>query len=202
MFLRNYWYVAASDHEMQAQAARPHHSGRAGRLLSAGGRHAGRARGSLRPPPPAAVDGQAGRRHAAMPLPRPALRQDRHLRAGARPGHDPALGPGQKLSGGRALSLAVDLDGRSGAGRSRQDHRFPLARRSELGRQGPVPARQGQLAADRRQPARPHASRLRARDHDRQLGAGRPGGRQGSAHATTTSWSPAGSSTRRRRRPS
>ena len=49
------------------------------------------------------------------------------------------------------------------------------------GAQGPLPARQGQLAAHRRQPARSHASRLRARDHDRQLRAGRQCRGQGGA---------------------
>ena len=53
------------------------------------------------------------------------------------PGQDmiPARRAGQNLSGGRSLQVAVDLDGRSGAGRSRQDPRLPLVRRSELGRQ-------------------------------------------------------------------
>ena len=43
----------------------------------------------------------------------------------------------------------------------------------ELGRQDRLSLRPVQLAARQRQPARPHASRLRARDHHRQHGAGR-----------------------------
>ena len=50
---------------------------------------------------------------------------------------------------------------------------LPLVRRSELGRQVRLSLRAVQLAARQRQPARPHASRLRARDHHRQHGAGR-----------------------------
>ena len=91
MFLRNSLVRRRHGSRDRAQAARPHHPGRAGGVLPHRGRHAGRARGSLPAPPPAAVDGQAGRRRrAAMPLSRPALRPHRPMRARARPGHDPA----------------------------------------------------------------------------------------------------------------
>src|SRR5262249_16671218 len=133
MFLRNYWYVAAYDHEIGRNPL--------GRIIL--GEPIVFYRLSALPPPPlpphssphrppAALHGDVGRRYFAVPLPRTSLRQDRHLRAGAGPGHDSTLGAGQELSRGRALPLAVDLDGRSRAGRSRQDHRFPLVRRPEL----------------------------------------------------------------------
>ena len=64
-----------------------------------------------------------------------------------------------------------------------QDHRLPLARRSGLGRQARLSPRRVQLAARQRQPARPHASCLRARDHHRQHGAGRARRGAGEAHA-------------------
>ena len=184
MFLRNHWYVAAMNHEVGAQAVRPHHPERAGRAVPHRGRHADRAGGSLPAPPPAAVDGQADRRRrAAMPLSRPALRPHRPVRARAGPGHDPGDRHGENLSGGRALQVAVDLDGRSGARRSRQDRRLPLARRSQLGRQARLSPRAVQLAARQRQPARSHPSCLRARDHHRQHGAGRACRGAGAAHA-------------------
>src|SRR5260370_17074671 len=77
------------------------------------------------------------------------------MREGAGPEHNTAVGAGQKLSGGRAVSLVVDMDGRSGARRSGQDHRFPLAGPSQLGGQKLLSPRQGQLPPHRRQPARP-----------------------------------------------
>ena len=187
MFLRNHWYVAALRSRDRAQAVPPHHHERAGGVLPHRGRHAGRAGGPLPAPPPAAVDGQAHRRRrAAMPLSRAALRPHRRLRARAGPGHDPGDRAGEKLSGGRALQVAVDLDGRSGAGRSRRRspdyHWFDDP---NWGAKSDYLYAAVQLAARQRQPARPHASRLRARDHHRQHGAGRARGGAGAAHADT-----------------
>ena len=51
----------------------------------------------------------------------------------------------------------------------------------ELGRQDRLSLRPVQLAARQRQPARPHPSRLRARDHHRQHGAGRARRGQGAS---------------------
>ena len=148
MFLKNYWYVAAVHARDRPQAVPPHHHERTRGDVPHRGRHAGRAGRPLPAPPPAAVDGQARqRRRAAMPLSRAALRPHRRLRARAGPGHDPGDRAGQKLSAGRALQVAVDLDGRSGAGRSREDPGLSLVRRSELGREAGLSPRPVQLAA-------------------------------------------------------
>ena len=91
MFLRNHWYVAATDQEIGRKPFRRIILERTRGDVSHRGRHADRAGGSLPAPAPAVVDGQAGRRRrAAMPLSRPALRPTGAVRARAGPGHDPA----------------------------------------------------------------------------------------------------------------
>ena len=90
-----------------------------GRALPQGGRHAGRARGPLLPPPRALVEGQAQGRQRRVPLSRPALRSHRPVHPGSGPDVDPAGRQGQGLSHRRAQSLDLDLDGRPGGGGSR-----------------------------------------------------------------------------------
>ena len=118
MFLRNYWYVAASAPEIGRKPFRriilnepivfyrtedgtPVASRTAVRTAACRCRWA-----------------SSSATRAAVPLSRPALRPHRRLRAHARPGPDPVDREGEDLSGGRALQVAVDLDGRSGARRS------------------------------------------------------------------------------------
>ena len=174
MFLRNYWYVAASASDIGRKPFR--------RIIMNEPVVFYRTEDGT----PVALEDRCP--HRRLPLSMGKLVDDdvlqchyhglRFDRTGACvrvPGQDmiPATARVKSLSGGRALQVAVDLDGRSGAGRSRQDSRLPLVRRSELGRQVRLPLCAMQLAARQRQPARPHASRLRARDHHRQHGAGR-----------------------------
>ena len=113
------------DHEIGAQAVPPRHHGRADRVLSPGGRHAGRARGSLRAPSPAALDGQARRATCCNAI-ITGCAYDRTGTCVRVPGQDtiPRDGAGEDLSGGRALSLGLDLDGRS--------RRSPIPRRSPI----------------------------------------------------------------------
>jgi len=89
MFLRNFWYVAATIPKSAASRCPPD-PGRADRVLSAPRTAAGGLRGSLRASSSPALDGQAGGRPVAVPLPWPAIRPDRPMRAHSRPGPDPA----------------------------------------------------------------------------------------------------------------
>ena len=62
MFLRNYSYVAAQDSEIEHRPLGRVILGEPIVPLSVAGRNTGGAGGSLRPPPPAALHGEAGRR--------------------------------------------------------------------------------------------------------------------------------------------
>ena len=133
MFLKNAWYVAANDHEIGRKPL--------GRVLL--GEPVVMYR--MEDGTVVALEDRCVHRHLPLSMGKlvgdklqchyHGLQYDstRHLRARSRPGHDPAEREDPHLSGGRALSLGVDLDGRSGARRSRQDHRLPLARRSRTG---------------------------------------------------------------------
>ena len=70
----------------------------------------------------------------------------------------------------RARPPGLDLDGRAGAGRSGEDPRLPVPARSGLARQARLHALQGELPADRRQPERLRAPRVRAHQDARRLG--------------------------------
>ena len=59
---------------------------------------------------------------------------------------------------------------------------------SGLGRQALISSCRGQLAACRRQSPRSHASRFRSRNHDRQYGVGRARGSQSPARAEQCAW--------------
>ena len=170
MFLRNYWYVAASERRDRPQAARPHDSRRAYRVLPHRGWRTGGARRPMCAPASAALDGQARRRHAAMSLSRSC-----------------ALAP---------TAVACAFPVRSTFRKAAKVRTYPVAERyhwlwiwmgdpaladpaaitdfhwlddPRLGRQKLVLARRCELAARRRQSARSDASGVRARDHDRQL---------------------------------
>ena len=174
MFLRNYWYVAAYDHEINAQAARPHDSGRAHRPLPHGGWRARGAGGPLRPSPSAAVHGQAAsaiRCNATIM----ACAIDCSGRCVQVPGQD-TVPPGASVKsypvveryhwlwiwmGDPALADPADITD------------FHWLDDRNWGAKRAIPACQIQLAAHRRQSARSHASRLRSRDHDRQFGSRR-----------------------------
>ena len=188
MFLRNYWYVAASDDEVRERPLGRTILGEPVVLFRAGNGalHAFEDRCPHRRLPLSM--GKSHWRCAAVPLSRPALRRLRQMRARTRSGPHPAKCPRAHLSRGRTLSLDLDLDGRSGAGRPRADLRLPLAGRSGLGRQAVISSCRGQLAAGRRQSPRSHPSRFRSRNHDRQYGAGRARRGQSRSARRTMSW--------------
>ena len=139
MFLRNYWYVAASGSEIGRKPFR--------RII-------------LNEPvvfyrtedgTPVALEDRCPHRRLPLSMGKlvegdvlqchyHGLRFDRTGACVRVPGQDmiPRDRAGEVLSGGRALQVAVDLDGRSGARRSRQDHRLPLVRRSRTGAPSPT----------------------------------------------------------------
>ena len=186
MFIRNAWYVAAwADEIGEAPLAR--------RICNepvvlyprpAGPRR--RAARHVLPSRRAAAHGQGRRRGARVRLPRADLRPFRRLRARPGPGPHPRAHPRPQLSRGRAGRLPVDLDGRSGPGRSRDDRALAVSqRRGELAAQAHDVSDQGRRHADGGQPDGPDASGLRPRlDHRRQSGAARRGEDGDGAHAT------------------
>ena len=132
MFLRNYWYVAGYDHEI---GRRPFRRVIMGEPIVFWRREDGT---------PAAARGSLSHRRLPLSIGKLAarllqchyhgLRYDRPARASTSRGRRRfPIGAGPVLSGGRALSLGLDLDGRSGAGRSEHDCGLPLDRRARNG---------------------------------------------------------------------
>jgi len=162
MFLRNFWYVAATDSEVGRKPL--------ARLILGEPIVFFRTEDGK----PVAFEDRCAHRH--LPLSMGKLVGDRlqchyhglqydqtgPMRAHSRPGPDPAERQGEDLSGGRALSLGVDLDGRSGASPIPPRSPISIGSTIPLGCESVLPAREGELAARRRQPARPHPFGLRA----------------------------------------
>ena len=94
---------------------------------------------------------------------------DRQVHPDPRPGHDPAEARRAQLPGGRARPPRLDLDGRSGEGRSGADPRLPVPARPAVARHARLHALRRELAADRRQPERLRAPRVRAHEDARRL---------------------------------
>ena len=215
-YLRNCWYVAAWAHELidgkllaRTILEQPLvlYKGDSGRAVALDDRccHRG-ARLSKRP---------ARGRLRALHVPRPEVRRQRRLRADPWAGHD-SQGHGRaQLPDRRARFAGVDLDGRGRQGRRIADRRLPVPARAGLARRARLPALRRQLPADRRQPGRLRAPRVRASAHARRLGgvcvqdqAGRGGApaarlsRQAHAHERRgATVSPQGDAQRRAHRP-
>ena len=167
MFVRNAWYVAAWDHEVTREMRRRIILDEPVVLFRTRRRQGGGAGRPLLPPPGAAVDGQAGRQHRALPVSRAAVRFLRQVRQGALPGHGPGFCPSAVVSRRRKEPLDLDLDRRPGEGRPGADRGLPLAGRPGLALRRQLPARRRQLPAGGREPARHHAPALPASEHAR-----------------------------------
>ena len=170
MFIRNAWYVAAwADEISQTPLARRicnepivlyrDQQNRAAALLDMCC-HRG-----------APLHHRQGRRAGpAMRLPRADLRSFGRMRARPRPGPHHRAHARAQLPGGGAGCVHLDLDGRSGEGRSSEDRALAVSqRRGELAAQAHDVSDQGGRHADGRQPDGPDASGLRPHlDHRRQ----------------------------------
>ncbi len=169
MFLRNSWYVAAWDREIGRRPLARMILGEPIVFYRQEDDTTGRARGSLLPPPSAALPRPARRRHVALRLSRAALRCQRSLCRNPGPGANSARCGDPVLPAGRALQLGLDLDGRSETRRSGADPELVVGRSPGLGlRQARHDARRLQLSAHQRQRPRRDASRLCACVIDRQ----------------------------------
>ena len=168
MFVRNAWYVAAWDHEVTRDHEAPHPARRAGGAVS----HATTASRSRSRT--AAATGRRRSRWASWSAtsckcPYHGLQFDSTGKCVKVPSQDmvPPSAKVQRLSGGRAQPLDLDLDGRPGQGRPRADRGLPLAGRPGVALRRQLPARRGELPAAGREPARHDAPAVPASEHAR-----------------------------------
>ena len=171
MFLMNSWYVAAWDHELidgkllaRTILGKPVllYKGESGRVVALDNRCCHRGAQALQRP--------HGRRRRALHVPRAEVRPERQVHPDPGPGQHSAQARRAQLPGGRAPAPGLDLDGRGGEGRSRRDPGIHLSARPGLARQARLHALRRELSADRRQPERLRAPRLRAHEDARRLG--------------------------------
>ena len=170
IFLKNCWYVAAWDHELidGAKLARTIlekpvvlYRGESGRVVAMEDRccHRGAPLSMGR------IEGDCIRcmYHGMKFEPVGQVHPD------PGPGRHPGQARRAQLSGRRARSPGLDLDGRPGARRRVAHRRLRAAARPGLARHAGVHALRRQLAPDRRQPERLRAPRLRPHQDARRL---------------------------------
>ena len=134
-FLMNCWYVAAWDHELiDGRLLARTHPRPAGGALQGRQRQGGGARRPLLPPRRQALR-RAGVEGDCVRCMYHGLKFDatRQVRADPGPGQHPAQARRAQLPGGRARPPGLDLDGRSGAGRSGEDPRLSVPARRRAG---------------------------------------------------------------------
>jgi hypothetical protein len=115
------------------QAARAHDPREAGAALQGRERARGGAGQPMLPPRREALERPHGGRRHPLHVPRAQVRPERQVHPDPRPGQHPEGTRREQLPGRRAAAPRVDLDGRSGEGRSIEDHRHPVPARIRRG---------------------------------------------------------------------